>query len=389
MSASEVYQQIRQQLKECFGGKVDDSSLDRITLLVTGILRAQHAGPARVASALHEMGLRHASAESLERQVRRTENDPELTTEVCFHPFARQRLLWGRPQRLYLILDPTLQEDRIVMLTAAVWYRGRALPLAWATWKANTPLEGERFWERVKALLKQVAGLLPRGVRVVWLADRAFGTPAFTDLVIERGWDYVVRVQGQTLYRDRLGRECSVQSLAPQKGRRAKRAGQVFKKAGWRDAQVVTYWGRSYRSPLCLVSSLRTDWALIALYRRRYPIEATFRHYKAYGWQWEQGQVTDLEHMERLLIGMAIATWIVLAIGSRVAAEWLRHLPSGQRRTRPWAGKYSLFTLGLSRLKDGLNNTQPVDLVWMFGDWEGLNWSAQITFREARAFVFA
>jgi hypothetical protein len=329
MSATEVYQQICQQLQRVVKDQVDDSSLERLTLLVTGILGAKNGSPARVARALHEMGLRNATADSLERQVRRTENDPELTATTCFHPLARQRLLYGRPQRLYLILDPTLQEDRIVMLTAAVWYRGRALPLAWATWEANTPLEGERFWVRVEALLKLVANLLPCGVRVVWLADRAFGTPAFTDLLTEQGWDYIVRVQGQTLYRDRLGQECSVQSLVPYKDRRAKRAGQVFKKAGWRDAQVVAYWGKAHRSPLCLVSSLPADWALIALYRRRYPIEATFRHYKSYGWQWEQGQVTDLEHMERLLIGMAIATWMVLAVGSRVAQEWLQTPPSG------------------------------------------------------------
>jgi len=95
MSAPEVYQQIHQQLQAVVKGQVDESSLERLTLLVTGILGAQHASPARVARALHALGLRSASAESLERQVRRTENDPELTAGICFHPLARQRWWWG------------------------------------------------------------------------------------------------------------------------------------------------------------------------------------------------------------------------------------------------------------------------------------------------------
>ncbi len=33
---------------------------------------------------------------------------------------------------------------------------------------------------------------------------------------------------------------------------------------------------------------------LIHLYRRRYPIEATFRDYKSFAWRWEQGQVREL-----------------------------------------------------------------------------------------------
>ncbi len=63
------------------------------------------------------------------------------------------------------------------MLTAAVWYRGRALPVAWALWPANQPLEDERFWHRVAVLLETVAALLPPHIPVTWLADRAFAHP--------------------------------------------------------------------------------------------------------------------------------------------------------------------------------------------------------------------
>jgi hypothetical protein len=353
------------------------------------MIRAKSASPAQIARALHQLGLRNAKAESLERQIRRTENDPELNVTLCFHPFARQRLLLGRPQRLLLILDPTTQDDRLVMLTAAVWYRGRALPLAWAIWPANISLQGDRFWVRVAALLDQVAQLLPAGVPVVWIADRAFGTPTFIDLVVEYGWDYLVRVQGHTRCRDRIGKEYAIRSLVPKRGHRTKLTGMVFKKAGWREASLVVYWASAYASPLCLVSSLTADWGLIMTYRRRYPIEATFRHYKSYGWQWEQGQVTDLVHMQRLLVAMALATWIVISVGSQVAHELLRRPSTGKRRTLPWEGKRSLFTLGLDRLQACLSSPQKPTLFVILTDWDAPNWSTQLYAYHARAFIFA
>ena len=149
---------------------------------------ASQMAPARIAQALHTLGLSDAKAESIERRIRRIENDTSLRAATCVHPLAQQRLRFGQPSELVLVLDPTTQDERVVMLTATVWYRGRALPLAWAVWPANTPLVGQGFWDRVAALLAEVAPLLPVGVSVTWLADRAFGTPAFTDVVTAYGW---------------------------------------------------------------------------------------------------------------------------------------------------------------------------------------------------------
>ena len=385
----ELYQQIKQVLTEHSDPRVSPSSLERLTLLVLGIIKAENAAPARIAKALDQLGLTTATEESIERRVRRIENDPSLQATSCVHPLARSRLQLGRPQRLILIIDPTSQDERVVMLTVSVWYRGRALPLAWAIWPGQQPLTDAGFWERVAALLQIVAELLPLGVPVIWLADRAFGSPAFTDLLVPYGWDYVVRVQDQTRFRDQRGREFKIGALVSQPNRRTKRHGQVFKKRGWRWASVVAFWGQRHSSPLCLVTSLPPRWEVIALYRRRYPIEAMFRHYKSYGWQWERGQVTDLAHLERLLVGMALATWLVLLVGTQVAAELLAQPATGLRRTRPWVAKQSLFSLGLHRLGCWLHGATDRGLAWSLADWDAPNWSTQISAHHARAFVFA
>lgn len=99
----------------------------RLALLIRGIIGAHSASPARIAQALQRLGLRQASAESLERSLRRIQNDPELDASLTLHPFARAHLLLGKPARLLLVIDPTTQDDRVVLLSVSVRYHGRAL----------------------------------------------------------------------------------------------------------------------------------------------------------------------------------------------------------------------------------------------------------------------
>jgi Transposase DDE domain len=388
MSAAVVYREIRRLLNQHLDPRVDPNSRERLALLITGILGGKSAAPARVAQALRSLGLSGASTESIERRVRRIENDPELSAALCVHPLARQHLAWGRPRELLLLLDPVCNEDEVEMLSVAIWYRGRALPLAWAFWPANSPLRGERFWARVEALLALVTPLLPKGVIVICIADRGFGTPQFTDLLCAQEWHYLVRVQGQTVWRDHRGVEGQARHLVRLPGQRAKLHGEVFKKRGWRSANLLVYWGRGYDDLLCLVTDLPAKWYLVHLYRRRYAIEATFRDYKSHGWRWEQGQVRDPQHLERLLVGMALATWIALLIGTEVASEFLSRPPSGKRHTRPWTGKHSLFSLGLHRFEEMIRADWPFQLRWQLRDWDAPNWEQQLLAHHLHAFIF-
>lgn len=389
MSEHPLYREVAAVLNQYVSAEVPESTRERLVTVVLGILAGKNASPAGIARAVHSLGLSEASQESIERRVRRFENDEAVAATLCFHPLARAYLRLGKPQQLTLILDPTSQEDRIVMLSVGVWYRGRALPLAWLCWEANTPLTGAGFWQRVAQTLAEVARLLPPHISVVWLADRAFGTPQFTDLLAPYGWHFVVRVQGQTHAQAVTGVERSVRSLVSQRGSRHKLRGLVFKKAGWRTLSVVVWWGRSHPEPLCLVSDLPPDYALVALYRRRYAIEATFRDFKTCGFNWERGQVKCLAHVQRLLVAMALAAWLALMVGTQVAAELLTKPPSTKRRSRPFLAKFSLFTLGLQRLDQWLHRVTTARLTWSLADWDATHWFQQLTNRHRHAALFA
>ena len=358
----------------------------RLVDLVAGILHSQSVRPARIAQSWQQLGVSDAQVDSLERRVRRIENDERLSAVACLHPLAQDYLRQADTQRLYLILDVTSHTDQVMLLMAAVWYRGQCLPLAWDTWTANVPLTGDRFWQRVAQVLAVVASLLPVGVEVVWLADRAFGTPHFTDLLQAYGWHFIVRVQGQTRFRNRVGHTWQLSELAG-KHHRAKGSGQVFKSSGWRQLSVVVYHGRRHQTSLCLVSDLPPAWAWVAIYRQRFAIECLFRSYKSHGWHWEQSQVRQPEHLERLLVGMALATWLTLLLGTQVAHEYLCQPATGKRTTAPSVSRLSLFQLGLQRLAWGWMQFTAGRFAWWLGDWAAPNWSDQIRQHHTFAFV--
>lgn len=223
-----LYREIEMQLNEHLPIDWHVDLRQRLMFLVMGIILAESCSPRQIAKAIYAYGMCQAQEASLERQVRRIENDTRITQAACVHPFAKHHLHFGKPQSLSLIMDATTHTDKVFVLMVSIRYRGRALPLAWQVWAANTPLKGAGFWGRVQALLTCVADLLPEALPVTWLADRAFGTPQFTDLLQAYGWHFIVRVQGQTRFADRTGRERRLDDLAT-RHRRFKGCGKVFK----------------------------------------------------------------------------------------------------------------------------------------------------------------
>ena len=160
------------------------------------------------------------------------------------------------------------------------------------------------------------------------------------------------------------------------RGQRRRGRGQLFKKAGWRECSFVAYWSVRHKEPLILASSLPASWDLIALYRCRGATETLFRDWKSYGWDWEASQIRNLAHHERLFVGMALATLVVLCLGNQVAQEVLAQ-GARARRSRRWHAKHSLFRLGLDRLRATVYGTTAPVWEWALADLDAPGWQSQ------------
>lgn len=359
----------------------------RLVWWVLGILLARSIVLSQIAAAQAGFCGGSITEESHERHLRRIENDVRISWENTYAPAVRRVLKWKRAWRLTILMDESGHTDQYRVLLAALWYRGRAVPLAWVEWRAQQPLEVS-YWALVDTLLDRVAQIVPAGLQVVIIADRAFGNPAFTDRVAARGWDWLVRIQGQTCFRDCQGRRWQASQTLPQPGGRWKGQGHLFKKQGWRAASLVAFWDHQHREPLLLASNLPPTWELIQLYQCRGAIECLFRDWKSQGWQWESSQVDDPAHWPVLLVGLAWATLVVLCLGDQVAEETLTQL-AHPRRTVPRLGKRSLFTLGRERLQARLYRTVDTPVRWELSKFEAPTWHQQVYNYHARAYVFA
>jgi hypothetical protein len=321
----------------------------------------------------------------------------------------------GRWIGVRLVVDETTVAGQTHVLAVGLAYRGTVVPVGVATWPQNVALPEATYAGALGRLLWTVHALLPAVLRphVLVLADRGYGYPAFVDLLAALGWQWVVRVQGQTRVRFPDGTDRPLRALVPTVGtlwtgyatpadgaaREAPDAPvAVFKQAGWRAVQVVGAWAPGQPEPWLLVTTLHATPARLADYAQRWAIERLFLSWKSHGWQLDAcaDPVPQPARVARLLTGYVLATWWLLAAAVPGAQATLDELASlaaqrtGRVPTRPcqlrlplyapappWAAKQSLLTQGRAAFRRVDGRTTTPRLCWTYPEWDAPTWSVQ------------
>lgn len=393
---SPLYQQITDKINEVAQpAGLRRTTVTRLSLLVLGILAAQSCVPARIAVALHRLGLPgDPQVESIARRLRRIMNDVQLAPTTCYTPVLRQVVDWEELRRsarpVVLIVDESSHSDQIHLLRVGLAYRGGCLALSWAAWQQNEPLPAGGYWERIDWVLAEAKRSIPAGLPVIVVADRAYDVPNFIDRVTSHSWHWVVRTKarGQMRVRDGQGCEHAIARLVRRQlaeaGTHWQERGAVFKEAGWRAASLVGVWLVGEREPLVVLSDLDPELVLIEVYERRFWIEPGFRSDKSAGWEWEESQVREVAHHERLLLGMAWASLVALCLGVVEAHEQLQRLETRVRRApdRPppkrWEhARKSLLRLGIEAVLRRIQQVIQDPVRWWLPKVSELSWTAE------------
>lgn len=385
-----LYQTMLRRLSQAIApDAVPHASVVRLALLVTGLLAAKTTVIAQIAAELLALHVTAATcSDSIARRLRRTLADSRLTANTCYIPVLHQVLAWDTvlrgSRRVVLIIDESSKADDIHLLRVSLPYWGGSLPLAWAVWQQNVALPEGYYWQAVDQVLAQVAALLPSGVEVVVVADRAYAIPPFIDRLHAYDWRWVLRLttSGSHRFRDQRGREHALREVVQRQvghpGQRWRTRGHLFKDAGWRDVGVVGLWGLGAKEPLVVITDLPPQWPVLRLYDRRFWIEAGFRSDKRKGWQWEASQVQGVAHHERLVLAMAWASVVVLCVGveeaqARLAGLAARRVGHGGAG-RPRHARESVFTLGLRAVRCWLYQTTRRVMPWRLPSLDALSW---------------
>jgi Transposase DDE domain len=256
----------------------------------------------------------------------------------------------GPRRRVVLILDETPggTGGRLRCMKLSVAYRKRAVPIAFECYEPHRPPVPmpELIWR----LLRRAGRSLPRDCRITLLADRGLCWPVVLDCCVGLGWHYVLRLQRDTRIRFGDGTPKSAWQLARRRGARWFGPGvEVFKKAGWREANVVATWEKGCREPWLLVSDLPATFMRCRNYCKRAWCEQLHRDEKSQGFNWQLSRVRDPSHAQRLVLVMALATLLCVSLGTQVIKRGLRKMlePISRRLL-------SVFQLGLRWLRDCL-----------------------------------
>lgn len=310
-----------------------------------GMVLAGHCQVSQVAEALAML----ASIPSLERRLRRWLANPRINVEVCC--FWWVNWVWRSldAPRAVLLVDETKLSDRIAVMMVSLAYEGRAIPLVWRCYRANSaadyPAQGQVLL--IWGLLAKVLAALPTDSRPLVQMDRGLGHSSAMLKALQRlGIHYQVRVKQNATFTSRRGHTCALGDLIKPGEPPVIAHGWLFR--GHKQVAVTVHllWELGQREPWCLVTNDPEVYG--AVYALRVWQEESFRDLKSGGWQWQCSYVTSPDHAERLVLVLAVAYAWMLTQGTLVL-----HGPP-EYQDEVYAGrtnKYSLFRSGLRFFK--------------------------------------
>lgn len=223
---------------------------------------------------------------------------------------------------------------------------GRSTPLLWRTVEASE-LKG-KMNDHEDELLKRLREVVPDDVKVTVLADRGFADCELFEFLGHLGFDYVIRLRGNFLVTSAGGEKRKASDWVGAGGRaRTLRDATVTDARQWRAATVACVQDRDMEEPWCLVASERRGArAMVALYARRWGIEASFRDVKnpRFGMGLKETRLGRPDRRDRMLLVGALALSLLTLLGA--AGERLgydRLLKSNTSKQR----QHSLFRQGV------------------------------------------
>jgi hypothetical protein len=206
-------------------------------------------------------------------------------------------------------------------LMACVVFKGRSVPICWASCKKHV-YDGHRSRNAFEeSLLLVLRSMIPAGQKVILLADRGFGRTELARFCQNHGFDYVVRVNPDVHVRCRSFTGKLI-DYPVHKGICKLLASAAYRQHHSVTQNVVVRWVRGLppKRDECwfLMTSLAAGPARVShLYGRRMTIEELFRDHKSKrnGWSLRDTKITRADRLDRLLLILAIAYLLLCAIG--------------------------------------------------------------------------
>ncbi len=263
--------------------------------------------------------------------VRRRERwlaDPHVQVAALFEPFGRAMQASLGHETVYLILDCTQVGPRCRTLLASLAYHEMVPPLGWQSIAGK---KGPVTGAFQKALLERLQPYLQAYPPVIVLGDAEYCNEPVISWVRQQQWDFVFHTRETPLVRttDDPAWQPGAEILATSH----LRAGQVrhwedicfTQEHRLADLTLTSQWGVAEKEPICRISNLTGAQQPHLVYERRAWIETLFGSCKSRGFGLARTHLTLPEQIDRLILAIAIATYVTLGLATHLALTQQTH----------------------------------------------------------------
>ena len=319
----------------------------RVMSLGNAVIGLIHAAVASI----HAIGAAYAATAGILPQSGVKQIDRLLSNANVLTRYIQQKwvqfVVAERPE-LLLAMDWTEfdDDDHSTLAVYVITDHGRATPLAWRTHQKSRLKDHQKEYEHeMIACLRE--WLAPK-TRVTLLADRGFGDQKLYKVLMEFGWDFVIRFRGNIKVTGLMGASMDASKWVPFTGRAKLLSGVRVTRDMFPVPAVVTCWDKKMKEPWCLATTLSkcSATSIVKKYGRRFTIEETFRDQKnsRFGMGLKATHIRSADRRDRLLLVTAIAHSLMTLLGAaaeRCGMDSYVKVNTVKRRTR------SLYRQGL------------------------------------------
>jgi len=256
-----------------------------------------------------------AKPESVGQQFRRWLKNKAVDERMIYDPVARDIVKRMRCRRLRIQMDRVQIKKRQNVLMMSVWYRNRAIPLAWHC----LPHSGSSHYRHWMELLDYLEQILPSDAQVIVLADREFGSADRLHYVEKKHWQYAIRVKGSTYFFDPIWKQpfawLKLHIIAPRPGNRYAIPNLRLTKSDLYLTHIACAWATGSDEPWFIATNLPQPIQALKEYGRRFGCEELFSDLKKRGFNWEDSMIRDPNRFSRLMLALALLIVFLLKLG--------------------------------------------------------------------------
>jgi hypothetical protein len=249
----------------------------------------------------------------------------------------------ARPGRRVLVSMDWVDIRQWHCVVLAARFRGRAIPLLWAVYRPEELHKSQNNLEY--GLLRLLRCHLPDQAEVVILADRGFGRTEMARECQKLGFDYIIRIVPD-VWIDHPEFRGKLLDLPLRRGTERILRNAAYRKNRPVQQHVAVLWPARQAQPWFLMTNVPKLRArcLSRIYGRRMSIEEYFRDAKSKrnGYALRLTMIQDQRRLERLLLVLAMAYWLLMAVGLYAQKAY----PPSRWCTNKRTHECSLFTIG-------------------------------------------